>query len=175
MYKLPANTEVQRPLPKSAIYKKYNVYAGLQRHIDSYIGKITISNMIDTYKVPALSDDPDMKRISVMTLETKQQVADKAILFALQKLIPQTMVFALHYLRQTCFAVIHNGNLFCSQWQNDDEAELPLRGSSIREVWENLVKFIGRIEIQGSNSLDEQINLNARRKKIEAEIERLEK
>ena len=46
---------------------------------------------------------------------------------------------------------------------------------SLDKVWENIVVSVGNVSIEQGKSLDEQIIIDEKRKKIEKEIARLEK
>ena len=46
--------------------------------------------------------------------------------------------------------------------------------SSWDDVWDNIVVQIGRIDVEGGNSLEEQIAVDEEREKIQKEIARLE-
>ena len=52
---------------------------------------------------------------------------------------------------------------------------MQLNGLDLDAAWESLITQIGGIQIEGGNTLDEQININAQREQITKEIARLEK
>ena len=52
---------------------------------------------------------------------------------------------------------------------------MQLNGLDLDAVWESIITQIGVIQIEGGNTLDEQIQKNAQREQIAKEITRLEK
>ena len=52
---------------------------------------------------------------------------------------------------------------------------MQLNGLDLDAVWESIITQIGGIQIEGGNTLDEQIKINAQREQITKEIARLEK
>ena len=84
------------------------------------------------------------------------------------------MVLALQYETQTQFAIYHT-KLISSAWQLTDDATLPLSGLNLDTVWENIVTYIGQIEVEEGNTLAEQIASNDQRAKVLAQIATLER
>ena len=62
-----------------------------------------------------------------------------------------------------------------TQWRPDDQYSIELKGIDLDKVWENIVAQIGGITIADNNTLDEQIQLDESRQKLEKEIAKLEK
>ena len=52
---------------------------------------------------------------------------------------------------------------------------MQLNGLDLDAVWESIITQIGGIQIEGGNTLDEQIRINTQREQIAKEIARLEK
>jgi len=62
-----------------------------------------------------------------------------------------------------------------TQWRPADQYSIELKGIDLDKVWENIVAQIGGITIADNNTLDEQIQLDESRQKLEKEIAKLEK
>ena len=60
-------------------------------------------------------------------------------------------------------------------WKPTEEQRIELQGLNLDKVWENLIVAVGSVDIEQGNTLDEQIEINERRQKLEKEIARLEK
>lgn len=56
-----------------------------------------------------------------------------------------------------------------------EEQKIELKGLNLDTVWENIIVAVGGVNIENGNSLDEQIEINERKQKLEKEITRLEK
>jgi len=172
MFNLPANTEVNRPLPKKAIYAKFGLKPALRDHFDEDISRLVISHEITSRTVPALAT-VDISAIYVVTVMLKRRDYDRKNIELLTKLIPQHMVMALVLDDQVQFAVFHE-RLFFSPWQLSDDAILSLDGLNLDAAWQSLVTAIGGINIQGENTLTEQILADEQREKLLKQIAALE-
>ena len=172
MFNLPANTEVNRPLPKKAIYAKFGLKPALRDHFDEDISRLVISHEITSRSVPALAT-VDISAIYVVTVMLKRRDYDRKNIELLTRLIPQHMVMALVLDDQVQFAVLHE-RLFFSPWQLSDDAVLSLDGLNLDAAWQSLVTAIGGINIQGENTLTEQILADEQREKLLKQIAALE-
>lgn len=60
-------------------------------------------------------------------------------------------------------------------WQPKDGFSVELKGLTLDAVWENIIVQVGDVQIEGNNTLDEQIEVDDRRQRLEKEITRLDK
>lgn len=169
---LPHTTEVNKALPKKAIFAKFGLKAAQRDHFDEDISRLVISHEITTRSVPALTT-VDIQGIYVVTVLLKRKDFDHRNIELLTKLIPQRMVIALLHDEQVQFAIFQE-RLFFSPWQPATEANLPLNGLSLDEVWQNLVTTFGDITIADGNTLTEQIVADEQRNKLQRQIATLE-
>lgn len=172
MFNLPAHTEVNKALPKKAIFAKFGLKAAQRDHFDDDISRLVISHEITTRSVPALAT-VDIQGIYVVTVLLKRRDFDHRNIELLAKLIPQKMVIALLLDEQVQFAIFHE-RLFFSPWQPADEASLPLNGLSLDDVWQALVMSIGNIAVSDGKSLDEQIIVDEQLARLQKQIAALE-
>ena len=173
MFNLPTNTEVNKALPKKAIFAKFGLKAAQRDHFDEDISRLVISHEITTRSVPALAT-VDIQAIYVVTAQLKRRDFDHRNVELLTKLIPQKMVIALLLDEQVQLAIFHE-RLFFTPWQPADEASLPLSGLSLDDVWQSFVTTIGDITVQDGNSLTEQITLDEQQEKLRKQLEALKK
>lgn len=172
MFNLPAHTEVNKALPKKAIFAKFGLKAVHRDHFDEDISRLVISHEITTRSVPALATI-NIQGIYVVTVLLKRKDFDHRNIELLTKLIPQKMVIALLHEEQVQFAIFHE-RLFFSPWQPADEASLPLNGLSLDDVWQSMVTTIGNITVKDGNTLTEQIAVDEQREKLRKQIVTLE-
>lgn len=172
MFNLPANTEVNKALPKKAIFAKFGLKATQRDHFDEDISRLVITHEITTRSVPALAT-VDIQGIYVVTAQLKRRDFDHRNIELLTKLIPQKMVIALLLDEQVQFAIFHE-RLFFSPWQPADEANLPLNGLSLNDVWQSMVTTIGNITVKDGNTLTEQIAVDEQQEKLRKQIVALE-
>ena len=176
MYGLPTSTEVKKQLPKKAIYAKFNMPTSQREHFDADIARLDIVGMVSSKTVPALAEGEEVKEIYIVAVQLKRKEYDTKNIALLTKLIPQKMVFALHYEEAVQFAIYHT-KLITSEWQliTHNSSLITLQGLNLDAVWDNIVKEIGGIEVSEGNTLSEQIKANEKQIKLLAQIKALER
>lgn len=171
---LPHTTEISKQLPKAAIYRKFDVAPAQQAHFDADVSKMMFANIISANTLPAIKEGKTVQGIFVLDIQLKRRDYDPKNITMLSRLIPQKMVFVLQYGGCAQLAIYHD-KLHCGEWMNADEIGLPLEGLTLDEVWDNIVKSIGNITIDGKRTLSEQIAEDDRQRKIICQIESLER
>ena len=174
MYGLPASTLVNRPLYKKAVFEKFNLKAAERDRFDADVSRMAIVAYLSPAKIPALHSGQEVKEFYVLQVQLKQRDYDSKNILLLQKLIPQKIVFALEYDEDVQFCIFHT-RLQQSEWKHVSDAEIPLTGLTLDEVWENIVAVIGGLDAQAEESIEEQIIHREQREKLLRQIESLEK
>lgn len=169
---LPHTAEVNKALPKKAIFAKFGLKAAQRDHFDEDISRLVISHEITTRSVPALAT-VDIQGIYVVTVLLKRRDFDHRNIELLTKLIPQKMVIALQFGEETMLA-IHHVYLMMSNWEKTDEVSFPLNGLTLDDVWQSMVTTIGDITVQDGNTLDEQIIIDEQQARLQKQIAALE-
>lgn len=167
---LPHTTEVNKALPKKAIYSKFGLKAAQRDHFDEDISRLVISHEITTRSVPALAT-VDIRGIYVVTVLLKRKDFDHRNIELLTKLIPQKMVIALLHDEQVKFAIFEQ-RLFTTEWQfqTPHSSFLTLKGLSLDDVWQSMVTTIGGFTLQDGNTLDEQIIIDEQQARLQKQI-----
>ena len=173
MLGLPKNTELNKQLPKNAIYAKFQMNTAAKDRMDKDISRIYIVNEVSASKIN-LNEGTEVKSFYVMSVLLKTKDYDEKNIITLSKLIPQNMVMVLEYENQAKLAVFHT-KLMQTEWFEKEELSLELKGLSLDTVWENIIVQIGGLTVEQGNSLDEQIVIDEQRNKLQKEIKRLEK
>ena len=62
-----------------------------------------------------------------------------------------------------------------TEWMPEYELNLKIEGLNMDAVWENLIIQVGGVEVGQGKSLDEQIQIDDQKAKMQKEIEKLEK
>ncbi|MBO5728598.1 MAG: DUF4391 domain-containing protein [Paludibacteraceae bacterium] len=169
MYGLPQSTETKKQLPKKAIYAKFDLKPSQRESFDADISRIDIVNVVSPTTIPAISEGVEVKEFYVLAVQMKRKEYDTKNLLLLTKLIPQRMVFALHFEDEVQFAVYHT-KLITSDWAEWTRHAVSIQGLNFDAVWDNIVKSIGQIDIEEGNTLSEQIKADEQRAKILAQI-----
>ena len=94
MIGLPKTTELNRQLPKNAIYAKFQMNTAEKERIDRDISRIYIVNEISAEKVN-LKEGAEVKSFFVMSVLLKRKDFDEKNIITLSKLIPQNIVMVL--------------------------------------------------------------------------------
>ena len=173
MLGLPKSTELNKPLPKTAIYTKFQMNAAEKAKIDADISRIVIVNEVSAAKLN-LAPGESVQAFFVLQVTLKHREFSEKTLITLSKLIPQNMVLLLECDGQTKLAVYHT-KLLQTPWSDPAELTLTIKGLTMDAVWENMIVQVGNIRMQTGNTLDQQIAIDEQRAKLEKEIARLEK
>ena len=173
MFGLPEKTELNKQLPKKAIYTKFSMNNAQKEKFDADISRIVIVNEISPSTVN-IAAGKEVSSFYVLLLSLKRTDYDTRTIELITKLIPQKMLLVLEYEGKACLAVWRT-KLISSDWQLLDSISIDISGLDLDAVWDNTIMQIGSITVAEGNTLDEQIAVNTEREKLLKEIERLEK
>ncbi len=173
MLGLPKATELNKQLPKNAIYAKFQMNTAERAKIDADISRITIVNEVSPAKIN-IADGEQVKSFFVLLVALKRKDFEDKTIITISKLIPQNMLLVLGYDGEAKLATYHT-KLIQTDWKRKEDLSIELKGLNMDAVWENIIVQIGGITIEQGNTLDKQIAVNERRMKIQKEIDRLTK
>lgn len=173
MLGLPKNTELNKQLPKKAIYEKFHMNTAAKNKMDSDIARISIVNEVSPARI-SIAPGEKVKSFFVLLVTLKRREFDEKNIITVSKLIPQNMLMILEYNGQVKLAVYHK-KLMLTEWQSPENLAVELKGLDLDTVWENMIIQIGQIQLSDGNTLDEQILLDEQKAKLQKEIARLEK
>lgn len=173
MFGLPEKTELNKQLPKKAIYTKFSMNNTQKEKFDADISRIVIVNEISPATVN-IAAGKEVSSFYVLLLSLKRTDYDTKTIELITKLIPQKMLLVLEYEGKACLAVWRT-KLISTDWQSLDIINVSISGLDLDAVWDNAIMQIGGITVADGNTLDEQIAVNTEREKLLKEIERLEK
>ena len=173
MLGLPKSTELNKQLPKNAIYAKFQMNTAEKAKVDADISKITIVNEVSADKVH-IAVGEQVKSFFVLLVALKKKDFDDKTIITISKLIPQNMLLVLECGDEAKLVTYHT-KLMQTEWKRKEELSVELKGLNLDAVWENIIIQIGGITVDQGNTLDEQIAADEHRQKIEKEIAKLEK
>lgn len=173
MLGLPKSTEMRKRLPKKTVYAKFQMNNAAKEKIDADISRITIANEITPSKIN-ISAGEKVSSFFVLSVTLKRKDFDEKNIITLSKLIPQKILFVLEYENESKLAIFHT-KLMQTDWKPTEQYSIELRGLSLDTVWENIVIDVGGLSMEQGNTLDEQIEINEKRQKLEKEIAKYEK
>lgn len=173
MLGLPKNTELNKQLPKKAIYAKFQMNTAAKDKIDSDIARISIVNEVSPARVNIAAGET-VRAIYVISVILKNKAFDEKNIITISKIIPQNLIMVLEYEGKAKLAVFHT-RLMQTDWFDKNSLSVELKGLDLDKVWENIIIQIGNVQIEKGNTLDEQIAADEQRAKLQKEIARLEK
>lgn len=174
MLNLPQSTEVKRPLPKTSLYKQLDWKPSQRESFDGDVARLDFVNWIVPRTVPAIAEGDEVKEIFVVEVSLKSRDFDIKNITLLAKSIPQRVIYLLRYDDDATLAVYHT-KLFISPWKPLDNIILHIDGLNLDAVWQNIVAFVGELEVAEGNSLTEQIRVDEERARLVRQIESLER
>ena len=175
MLGLPPTTETNKSLPKTLVYRQFALNAQQRDRFDADISRMTIVNVVSPDTVPAFAAGENVRSFYVLAVSLKRKDYDAKNLVMLARLIPQHLLFVLHYEGEMQLAVFQE-KWFASVWQElSGTLALPFPGLDLDKVWTNLVMHIGDFSLQGENTLDEQIRQDEAQAKLRKRIAQVEK
>lgn len=173
MLGLPKSTEMNKQLPKKAIYAKFQMNTAVKDKIDADISRITIVNEISPGRINIPAGE-EVSSFFVLLVALKKKDFDEKTIAALSKLIPQNILFVLEFEGQSKLAV-YRTKLMQTDWKPTESCTIELRGLTLDKVWENAIRSLELGVWNEELSLDENLALHERREKLEKEIAKLEK
>lgn len=174
MLNLPEITQLQKPLPKTQIYKKFQFNNAQQTKFDADISRIDIVNEVSSRTIPSIQQGKKINSIYVLSVTLKTKDYDSKNIEKISKIIPQNLVFALQYEEEIQLAVFCE-KIFTTSWIHETKAKLELKGLNFDEVWENIIRQIEGGEWDSNLSLSENIELKEKKEKLQKEIDVLKK
>ncbi|MBP2028995.1 hypothetical protein J2Z35_002833 [Acetoanaerobium pronyense] len=174
MFGLPKSTEINKQLPKKAIFEKFKPNPADKKLFDEQINRISIVAEVSPQTVNTSPGD-EVKAIYVLLITMKTKACDKKNVALLSKLIDQKMLFALKYEDEIQFAAYRTGRVLISESKPFDSWELKLNGLDLDSIWDNLIATIMGISLTKGKVLDETIIENEEREKLMKQIAVLEK
>lgn len=173
MLGLPKSTEMNKQLPKKAIYAKFQMNTASKDKVDADISRIVIVNEISPSRINIPAGE-EVGSFFVLLVALKKKDFDEKTIAALSKLIPQNILFVLEFEGQSKLA-IYRTKLMQTDWKPTESCTIELRGLTLDKVWENAIRSLELGVWNEELSLDENLALHERREKLEKEIAKLEK
>lgn len=126
MLGLPKSTEMNKQLPKKAIYAKFQMNTASKDKVDADISRIVIVNEISPSRINIPAGE-EVGSFFVLLVALKKKNFDEKTIAALSKLIPQNILFVLEFEGQSKLA-IYRTKLMQTGWKPTESCTLQLRG-----------------------------------------------
>lgn len=173
MLGLPESVQLNKQLPKKAIYARFQMNTAARERFDADISRINIVAEISP-KTSGITAGETVSAIFVLLVSLKRKDFAANTVAQISKLIDQNMLLVLECEGERKLAIYHT-KLIQTEWMPAESCVVALKGLNLDAVWENLILQVGNITIQQGNTLDQQIVQDEQQAKLEKEIARLEK
>lgn len=173
MLGLPKTTEIRKQISKKAVYTKFQMNAAAKEKFDADISRVILVNEVNPDSVNIPSGE-NVRGFFVMLVVLKKRDFDEKIIASLSKMIKQSILFVLEYEGESRLAIYHT-KLMQTDWKSTEEQKIELQGLNLDKVWENILIDVSGLNIEEGNTIDQQIETDEKRRKLEREIEKLEK
>ena len=186
MLGFPQTTEFNKRISKQKFYENMEVSPALKRAFVEQIRLIHWRNKLATSTMN-IAPGEKVTEIEVIEIKLTGQQLSEAVLKQIDKEIPYHILFILSFDGKVQAWTGHKeategGNkafkvnkYYHTQWMPEHELNLKIEGLNLDAVWENLIIQVGGVEVGQGKSLDEQIQLDDQKAKLQREIEKLEK
>ena len=165
--------ELNKNLPKEAFFRNVAAAPAVKASIASEVKRFTLIQTISA-QTCGLASGGDVSEIDVIEVELKGQELSANVLETIAKALPFKVVFRVVCGEREKFAAYHS-RLFVSEWSAVGRVAPVPAGLSLDELWKNIVAQIGGFTIESGRTLDEQIALDDERRKLQKQIDTLEK
>lgn len=186
MLVFPRSTEFNKRIPKQKFYENMDVSPALKRVFVEQIKLIYWRNKLSPATMNVASGET-VSEIQVIEIKLLQPLLEESVLRQIDREIPYHILFLLTFedkvqawtgykeATETGNNAFRVNHYYHTDWMLQSELSIELKGLNMDALWESFVTQVGGIKLDPGRSLDEQIQLNAQRTKLQKEIEQLEK
>ena len=186
MLGFPQTTEFNKRIPKQKLYENMEVSPALKR---VFVERIKLIYWRNKLAVSTMNIAPGetVTEIEVIEIKLASPQLNEAVLRQIDKEIPYHILFILSFDGKaqawTGYKEATGGGnkafkvnkYYHTEWIPEYELNLKIEGLNMDAVWENLIIQVGGVEVGQGKSLDEQIQIDDQKAKMQKEIEKLEK
>ncbi len=186
MLGFPQTTEFNKRIPKQKLYENMEVSPALKR---VFVERIKLIYWRNKLAVSTMNIAPGetVTEIEVIEIKLASPQLNEAVLRQIDKEIPYHILFILSFNGKVQAwtgykEAAEGGNkafkvnkYYHTEWMPEHELNLKIEGLNMDAVWENLIIQVGGVEVGQGKSLDEQIQIDDQKAKMQKEIEKLEK
>lgn len=174
MLGLPRSTQVNRRVAKEKLYQNATLAPRTREMIKDQIDSVFWRNKLADSTM-AISAGETVAEIQIFEIQLRQRELDKRVLPAIAKAIPYKILFILVFGDEAQVWIEASGTFYNTDWQPLGGFALKFEGLNLDAVYENLVRQIsgGRLGTEGD--IEEAVDRDKQRQKLEREIAALEK
>lgn len=174
MLGLPRSTEVNRRITKEKLYQNATPTPQVREMIKRQIESVFWRNKLADSTM-AISAGESVEEIQVFEIQLRQKDLDKRVLPAIAKAIPYKILFILVFNDEAQIWIEAAGTFYNTDWQLLEGITLKLEGLNLDGVYENLARQIAGGRLGTDGDIEEAVERDKQRQKLERDIAALEK
>ena len=174
MLGLPRSTEVNRRVAKEKLYQNATLTPQTREMIKDQIESVVWRNKLADSTM-AISAGETIAEIQIFEIQLRQKELDKRILPAIAKAIPYKILFVLVIGNEAQVWIEASGTFYNTDWQPLGGFMLKFDGLNLDAVYENLARQISGGRLGTDGDIEEAVDRDKQRQRLERDIVALEK
>lgn len=174
MLGLPRSTQVNRRVAKEKLYQNATLAPQTREMIKDQIDSVFWRNKLADSTM-AISAGETVAEIQIFEIQLRQRELDKRVLPAIAKAIPYKILFILVFGDEAQVWIEASGTFYNTDWQPLGGFTLKFEGLNLDAVYENLARQISGGRLGTDGDIEEAVDRDKKRQKIERDIAALGK
>lgn len=174
MLGLPRTTQVNRRIAKEKLYQNATLTPQSRDMIKDQIDSVFWRNKLADSTM-AISAGETVAEIQIFEIQLRQRELDKRVLPAIAKAIPYKILFILVFGDEAQVWIEASGTFYNTDWQPLGGFMLRFDGLNLDAVYENLARQISGGRLGTDGDIEEAVDRDKKRQKLERDIAALEK
>lgn len=174
MLGLPRTTQVNRRVAKEKLYQNATLAPQTREMIKDQIDSVFWRNKLADSTM-AISAGETVAEIQIFEIQLRQRELDKRVLPAIAKAIPYKILFILVFGDEAQVWIEASGTFYNTDWQPLGGFMLKFDGLNLDAVYENLARQISGGRLGTDGDIEEAVDRDKQRQRLERDIVALEK
>jgi len=174
MLGLPRSTQVNRRVAKEKLYQNATLAPQTREMIKDQIDSVFWRNKLADSTM-AISAGETVAEIQIFEIQLRQRELDKRVLPAIAKAIPYKILFILVFGDEAQVWIEASGTFYNTDWQPLGGFMLRFDGLNLDAVYENLARQISGGRLGTDGDIEEAVDRDKQRQRLERDIVALEK
>ena len=174
MLGLPRSTQVNRRVAKEKLYQNATLAPQTREMIKDQIDSVFWRNKLADSTM-AISAGETVAEIQIFEIQLRQRELDKRVLPAIAKAIPYKILFILVFGDEAQVWIEASGTFYNTDWQPLGGFMLKFDGLNLDAVYENLARQISGGRLGTDGDIEEAVDCDKKRQKLERDIAALGK
>ena len=174
MLGLPRSTQVNRRVAKEKLYQNAALAPQTREMIKDQIDSVFWRNKLADSTM-AISAGETVAEIQIFEIQLRQRELDKRVLPAIAKAIPYKILFILVFGDEAQVWIEASGTFYNTDWQPLGGFMLRFDGLNLDAVYENLARQISGGRLGTDGDIEEAVDRDKQRQRLEHDIAALEK